>query len=570
MKAESEDQFPAQVNMKSKELLHLLAPVQRRLRLFEILRCLYWGIIGGSAAALVWLIMGRFIPVPYLYEVAGITILAGALSGVIGGIARRIPHSQSAHIIDSADKSNAVITALHYIQDESPIVQLQREQAIEVANRFGTDIRSNMPLPSQRKPFIVGCLCLAIVVALALIPNPMDEMRTKQEQIRNLVQEQQMKIEELKQLLEAKELPTATREVAKQSIERLEERLKDSKSIDQALENMEKSMKEMQALANDLKKEQAKAEQMLRDLEKQSMLAQVAKSMRQGDPNQLQQAMNELKQNVNKLSPEAKEALAKQLEQFAQQMPQDGKAESDALRKALEAAAAAAKQDGDASELQDKLAELDKQLAEALAKMGASKQALAALQAQQAQLGELGEQLAKQGSAAGLAVAKGWSAAQASADGLDAAGGGDAADNAAWDEAAAKAQGAGNGNASGNGSGAGAASGNGAGSGQGTGIGAGQGGSGAGVGVGDRNLVMTPRKYEGTGDIYKDNGPNSGKGGEVQKGGTSPMVDGVSRPYEEVYNQYAAEAKDALNRAPLPERMQGLVEQYFLEIQPNP
>jgi hypothetical protein len=56
----------------------------------------------------------------------------------------------------------------------------------------------------------------------------------------------------------------------------------------------------------------------------------------------------------------------------------------------------------------------------------------------------------------------------------------------------------------------------------------------------------------------------------VQKGGPAPALDGVSRPYEEVYYQYAAEAKEAMGRSPLPERMQGLVEQYFQEIQPNP
>jgi len=37
-----------------------------------------------------------------------------------------------------------------------------------------------------------------------------------------------------------------------------------------------------------------------------------------------------------------------------------------------------------------------------------------------------------------------------------------------------------------------------------------------------------------------------------------------------VYRDYAAAAKDALGRSPLPKSMQGLVERYFQEIQPNP
>lgn len=573
MKSESENRInTTEQSMSAKELLHLLAPVQRRLKLFRLLRGSYWGLIGGCSAALIWLLAGRFIPISNLYEITWIIVIAGVLGGILWGIVRRVPLAESAAVIDDADQSNAVVTALNYLEDESPVVSLQREQAIEVARKFTARTRANMPVPAQRKQLITACVGIVAIVILVLIPNRMDDIVDKLEKGRNLVQEQQNQLEEMKKQLEVKKLPAAVEQKMKQSIEDLEKKLSNSKSIDKALEEMEKSMKEMQALAGDLKKEQAKSEQLLREMEKQSMLAQVAKSMRQGDPKQLNNAMEELKREVNKLSPEAKEALAKQLEQIAEQVPQDGNAENDALKKALEAAAAAAKESGDASELQEKLAELDEQLAEALAKMGASQQSLAALQEQLAKLGEQGQQLASQASAAGLAVASGWSAGQTAADGLAAAGGeGAAEDPAAWDEAAAKAKAAGQEQGAGSGQGSSPGQGSGAGSGQGaggSGTGAGK-GPGAGIGTGDRNLIMTPRKYEGEGDIYKDIGPNSGKGGEVQKGGTSPMIDGVSRPYEEVYNEYATEAKDALNRAPLPERMQGLVEQYFLEIQPN-
>jgi hypothetical protein len=572
MKSESGNSIHVkEKNTSAKELLHLLAPIQRRLRLFRLLQSSYWGLIGGCSAALIWLLAGRFVPISNLNKIAWIIVIAGLLGGILWGIVRKIPLAESAAVIDSADQSNAVVTALHYLEEESPVVTLQREQAIEVGRKFTARTRANMPVPSQRKQLITACVGIVALVILVFIPNRMDDIVDKLEKGRELVQEHKNQLEEMKKQLEAKKLPAAVEQKMKQSMDELEKRLSNSKSIDKALEEMEKSMKEMQALAGDLKKEQAKSEQLLKEMEKQSMLAQVAKSMRQGDPDQLKNAMEELKRDVNKLSPEAKEALAKQLEQLAEQVPQDGKEDNDALRKALEAASAAAKESGDASELQEKLAELDEQLAEALAKMGASEQSLAALQAQLAKLGEQGQQLASDASAAGLAVAKGWSAGQTSADGLAAAGGADAADDAAWDEAAAKAKAAGQGQGAGSGQGSSPGQGSGAGSGQ--GAGGGQGGAGkgpgAGIGTGDRNLIMTPRKYEGEGDIYKDSGPNPGKGGEVQKGGSSPMIDGVSRPYEEVYNEYATEAKDALNRAPLPERMQGLVEQYFLEIQPN-
>ncbi|MNO07196.1 hypothetical protein D3C81_2292930 [compost metagenome] len=56
----------------------------------------------------------------------------------------------------------------------------------------------------------------------------------------------------------------------------------------------------------------------------------------------------------------------------------------------------------------------------------------------------------------------------------------------------------------------------------------------------------------------------------MQKGGESPVFDGVSRPYEEVYSDYATEAKRSLERRDLPQSMQSLVENYFTEIDPGP
>ncbi|WJH34623.1 hypothetical protein N6H14_33525 [Paenibacillus sp. CC-CFT747] len=80
--------------------------------------------------------------------------------------------------------------------------------------------------------------------------------------------------------------------------------------------------------------------------------------------------------------------------------------------------------------------------------------------------------------------------------------------------------------------------------------------------------MTTPRSLEGSGNVQSDQGPVSGPG-QVEKGGPAPVVDGVSRPYEEVYSEYAAEAKSSLDRHPLPQNMQNRVRDYFTEIQPD-
>lgn len=550
----------------SEELEHVLAPVNRRLLVFRLWRYGFWGVWIGSGVAAVMLLLGRFLPIVYVRELTAGLIGISLLSALAAACLRKIGPEQSAAVVDAFDQSNAMATALQYREEQSPVVLLQREEAMAAGRHFVSNLREHLPMPPRRNRWLIVLASLAVVAFLGWLPNPMDDVIAKGQQAKELFNEQQQKFEELKQQLEAQKLPALVEKPLKEQIAQLEERLKEAKSVDEALAAMERVMKEMQALANDLHKEQAKAEQMLREMERQQQLANIAKAMRQQNREQLKQSMDELQRETAKLDAQAKAALAKQLEQLAQMLPQDGQLDAEALRKAMEAAAVALNS-SDAQQLQEKLGELGEQLAEALAKMSASEQSLAALQAQLAQLGELGQQLAQKATAAGLAVANGWSAGQGAADGLASAGG-SAGDDAAWEDAAGRAQDGGAGQGAGQGAGAGSGAGSGAGAG-GSGQGAGQ-GPGAGIGTGSRSLVMTPRKYEGEGDIYKDNGPTDGKGGEVQKGGTSPTIDGVSRPYEEVFNEYAAEAKESLNRAPLPERMQGLVEQYFLEIQPNP
>ncbi|GBG09456.1 hypothetical protein PAT3040_04102 [Paenibacillus agaridevorans] len=72
---------------------------------------------------------------------------------------------------------------------------------------------------------------------------------------------------------------------------------------------------------------------------------------------------------------------------------------------------------------------------------------------------------------------------------------------------------------------------------------------------------------QGEGQIENDFGPSTG--GTTQNGGQSPMIDGTTRPYNEVYGEYAAEAKRTLGRTQLPASMQDKVKQYFDQIQPD-
>ncbi|MGG4147052.1 phage tail tape measure protein, partial [Paenibacillus algorifonticola] len=193
------------------------------------------------------------------------------------------------------------------------------------------------------------------------------------------------------------------------------------------------------------------------------------------------------------------------------------------------------------------------------------------------QLGQSGQPLAGQLAASGGTVPPSW-AAVASGNGSpsgSSAGGASGSPSEPGSGAAPGSSGAsgsgGDPSSSGAGAGAGAGSGTGAGAGAGqgagSGSGSGQGGLQGGTGAGGRTLVTTPRTMAGEGNVQEDGGPSTG--GQEQTGGKSPMIDGMTRPYEEVYSEYATEAKKTLGRSQLPQAMQDKVKQYFDNIQPN-
>ena len=69
--------------------------------------------------------------------------------------------------------------------------------------------------------------------------------------------------------------------------------------------------------------------------------------------------------------------------------------------------------------------------------------------------------------------------------------------------------------------------------------------------------MTIPRDFKARGNVQNDSGEIKGAGGDIQKGGVSPTVPGMSRPYEEVYRDYETEARKTLDRNPRLTRCKG-------------
>ena len=65
-------------------------------------------------------------------------------------------------------------------------------------------------------------------------------------------------------------------------------------------------------------------------------------------------------------------------------------------------------------------------------------------------------------------------------------------------------------------------------------------------------------------------GDVSGSDGPTVELPDSPLELGSVRPYDEVYGEYEASARQSLSRQPLPPALLGLVQRYFSAIKPGP
>jgi hypothetical protein len=596
--------------MNKEPLLRDVAKVRVRLSLFGLTRMALNGLFGGSVAGALVLIASRLWPLLYSKRMFAAAVAAGLFIGILLGIWRRASVADAARMMDRGEPQDAIMTALdgwksgdagRQFGANPAIVRLQREEAAEAARRYASDLGRTLPWPSWKswRPLVYGSLAAWLMIAaLLVLPNPLDERAEALAETKEALEQLDKERQALEEKLEELALPDEEKEKLLTPLDELRESLKES-GVDaaEALEELEAAMKQLELAAKEAQAAAERLEAAAAAMTEQRELKPVGEAVQARDAEALAGAIDGLRSRLRELTPAEREALAQALERLAGQQPREGAAGE--LAAALEQAARQARAAGESaaeggaaegSEGGDGLAALEEALARGLTQGELEALARAAAGQLEQSGRQLAEQLAEQGGAVPPAWAGGGSgggAGQGSGSGAGQGSGGGAGQGSGSGAGQGSGSGAGqgsgggagqgSGSGAGQGSGGGAGQGSGGGAGQGSGGGAGQGsggtgsgaggGNGAGFGSGGRELVTTPRELQGEGQIETDGGPSTG--GKTVTGGKSPIIDGTTRPYKEVYSEYAAEAKQSLGRSQLPTSMQEKVKQYFDQIQPD-
>lgn len=545
--------------------------VRRRVHQRALARQLERALLVAAAGALLIVLVGRFAGPPDWPAAAVAWLVLAPLTWVL---LCAFPLPDAWHVARAADGlglRERATTALHLLRAgaEGPARALVVADAAEHLGRIDPDALPPLPTSARRRWLTVGLLAAALVLALVPLPSigPLRDAQRRAVEARAAENARQAV-----QALEAK-IPQPTDDAlaraTAEELRRLAEQLRQTRSADDASRALARSQERVAALPreDDYARQraiEAAAQQLAQAT--QPDLSALSQALRRGDSQAIEQAAGALAGRLEQLSADDRRALQSAL-QAAANAGRDVPALSQSLRDAARDLAgatdpndAAARQQARQS-LQDAAAQLG-EASERAAALRAAQDSVAGLGSARAALDQLGPisdvtlppgAQPGSGQASGTVVAISGTLVPASATGTP--------------TAAALIQGSGQGARQSGQSGQTGQSGQ---------PGAGQSGQSGQTGGGaspDGTRPLDPnapsRLLGGDdGAALRARGDATGASGAGVGLPNSPVALGVDRPYDEVYAEYEATARQSLARQSLPPPLRGLVQRYFSAIEP--
>ncbi|MHB1127073.1 MAG: hypothetical protein ACYC2T_08970 [Bacillota bacterium] len=545
------------------QLRSALMPILRRIAVFHYLAWTLKGIMTGTAAALFVLVAARVFPLLNSKN------WALAFAGLIVGLAAvrswtlRPGIWQAAMAADNAGLKERAATAWQFRSLEDRLAQCQREDALQHLTRF--DLRRLGGAMPWRETWITLIL-LILAVAAALWPNPLEaETLARKQAEAALAAARQEVAKSLEQLQQDNKLNPEAKQAVQKQLEQLQKELAKTESLEEGKLAVSKSGQEIEKILS--REDQSEIlEHMAEMLQQDPLTKGAGEALAKGDKQEFQKQLDGLAAKINSLSKEEQQKLSGQLQEIALSVRSKN---DDQLADSLDKSAAAlAKGEGHgAGELGDVKAQISASLD--------SSQASAVLsQSLQQALGRAQQEI----QAAADQAAPGEKGQGSSSSGQN---GGKGQNGSSGNGQS----GSGSNNSSGSNGSGGSGAGGGAGAGklggpagdgstnqQGMQGGPGSNSMGRGSGSapareGQYEQIYAPTRAGGSSQQSQING-TQGSGGDSTKidADTGLLTSGGLLPYNQVFSEYEAEARESVERQYTPDNMKDLVRNYFLSL----
>ena len=517
---------------EAESLSAVIRPWRLRLALKGALK---WAMLGsgvGLGLAVVLLAAARLVPWPDVFLWAVVATVAGTTAGMVYGILGRPSWEAAARQADHLQGlSDRLGTAWELRNSGSHFATLQRQDSLASAGALEPGDAINM-WPG-RSHFLLILVGLVLIGLLLVLPNPMDGIIRQQEHL----QEQLAQVEE--ELLKTKEdvvgpdtsLSAEERAAAEEALEKLQEALTETKDIPSALAALSDAEQEIGSLQEPKIGDSRELRDVGAILAKSPTTRALGQALRSMDGAALLDAMDALAARLNSMSEDELQELASSLQRAANSAT--GKeALAGSLRQASRTIASGDPRTAAATlgDLADRLASLQE-----------------AVKASEVLEGALADLRGARSFISGVALVQ--------------AGGGIGTEGGSRD-GGGSVSGPGQGGEGGNGEGGG----RGTGGATGIGSGAGTGGSGAGDQPGARRGEDAGRLLTDGETVFV---PGQGPGipTEVRARPGTGIAPGRLLPFGEVLGEYAQQAREHMERSPVPQGYKDLVRRYFTELE---
>ena len=501
-----------------------IAPWRRRLALQATVKWATWGLGVGLGIAVGLMAVARFVPWPAMLIWSAFAIGAAAATGVVYGLLRRPSFEAVARQVDRhLALSDRLGTAWELRHTKSTFAALQRQNALDLARgRDPAERVSILPGRNHFLPILVGLLLIGLLLTL---PNPMDIVIQQREQFQQQLAEAIEEIQEVQEEVDQADSSLSAEERANlnEALEKLKETLGEAETAPEALA----ALSEADEKVNRLREPRAGQDRELQAVGTTLAASPATQALGQAllsmDESALLNAVDVLAERINSMSEAELLDLAAALQQAANAAT-GNEALAGSLRQASRTIASGSPE----------------------AALGELANNLASLQGEVEALQTLEE------TQAGLRSAR--SAISGVAQVQDPGG-----------QASGQQQGGGSPEP---GSGQSGQNGKGEAVGQGMGQGSpvGEGGSGAGNQPGARQGDAGGRLLTDGETVFV---PSAGPGvpTEVRTRTGQGMAPGRLRPYNEVLGVYAEQAREHMERSPVPQGYKDLVRRYFAELE---
>ena len=307
--ADRQDEFDYIVNL-----------VRQRMLLQHIGHRMITGLLFGLIAAMLVQLIARWVPLEYYRIISLCVVCMLIVVAAVYGWLQRPTKQHAIRWMDDHGLNEQMTTAQQFMQVQSPIANIQREEALIASRTFSQTLPERMKFQVHRRTLLFLLGGIIGFGGLFLWPNDMDERIKARNAAKQWTEEQLQRIDEVTEQWQDEPQQNEAAEKLKQELLALRNQLSEAKDPSEALKQMEQALQRLEQQSKLFEQENKRLDEWTKEWDHPA-LKELGQALQHKSSQQIADQLNQLKEEVEKMSEQARSELAKKLEQLAKNAP---------------------------------------------------------------------------------------------------------------------------------------------------------------------------------------------------------------------------------------------------------